>query len=413
MTDRFAQQPSWLNSLATLLLMIFASVPVDAAKPVKVSVTQAIPSEGEQGAVGLLVTVKGKNFAPGAIVKFLKSGSKDTAGVTVTSALFVDAETIDTTIDIDPAAFLGDFDIEVRLSGGGRGKGTELFRVNSSNGGGSGESDCSDGIDNDSDGLTDCEDDDCFTDNVCGQRGGRTPNIPLVIAFAPFVGSSVEPSDLLDDGISNVYVDKVGVTADAGGAHPRRISMELSGSKKRNTRQLYIQFTCEDDLIGNCALLEEFSSLTGQAERLPLFEVIPYDANCPGSNALCPSYNVLTLPPDMPELMSFKAYITNGFAVMIEAASGIGGGTAVDAGRCLSILTPAERAAFREGCHEVSGSGYPFCNTLVTAFDDNPQEDDGNDRWTVQAEGIRALICTDDVPIGTTTLYFEFEAEKK
>ena len=117
MTDRYRPTLLSPNLMAAAVMILFTIAPTYAAKPLKVKVTQAIPNEGGQGVTGLVVTVKGANFAPGATVKFLKSGTKKTAGIVVTSATVIDAETIDTTIDIESTAFVGGFDIEVRLSG--------------------------------------------------------------------------------------------------------------------------------------------------------------------------------------------------------------------------------------------------------------------------------------------------------
>jgi len=104
-----------------------------AAPPPKIQVTAAIPNEATQGTVGLGVQIKGQNFAPGASVRFLVSGSTSEGGIAVVDVTFVDSETLETTVDVDSGAAVGNFDIEVSLRGSGKGKGTELFRVTSSN----------------------------------------------------------------------------------------------------------------------------------------------------------------------------------------------------------------------------------------------------------------------------------------
>lgn len=94
----------------------------------QIQVSDAIPNSGEQGTVSLNVTIKGRGFKNGAIAKFLKAGTTDPAGVTVTSTQFVSSTDLLATVNIADTATIGNFDIQV-LSGGRTGKGTDLFSV--------------------------------------------------------------------------------------------------------------------------------------------------------------------------------------------------------------------------------------------------------------------------------------------
>jgi hypothetical protein len=112
---------------ATALLLWLASAPVAAQPPV--SVTGAVPAEGEQDTVGLLVKVTGKNFGQGARTDFFRSGTSDPAGVTVRSSRVVSSGEIEATVDIAPGAALSKFDIRVTNTNGRSGKGSDLFTV--------------------------------------------------------------------------------------------------------------------------------------------------------------------------------------------------------------------------------------------------------------------------------------------
>jgi len=125
-----------LAQLAAAVLLALCSVTLSSAapQPPKIQVTAAIPSEAVQGTAGLGIQIKGQNFAPGASVRFLVSGSTSEGGINVIDVAFVDGETLQATVDVDAGAAIGNFDIEVQVRGSGKGKGTELFRVTSSSG---------------------------------------------------------------------------------------------------------------------------------------------------------------------------------------------------------------------------------------------------------------------------------------
>ncbi len=102
---------------------------VPAAFAQTISVTEAVPPTGEQGALNLNVAIKGKGFKNGAKAKFYKTGATDPAGVNVKSTQFVSSTQLIANIDIADGAALSLFDIEVRNADGRTGKGTELFSV--------------------------------------------------------------------------------------------------------------------------------------------------------------------------------------------------------------------------------------------------------------------------------------------
>lgn len=107
------------------------------AGPLKVN--SAEPNSGVQGETHI-VTIKGVGFSNANKVRFLVNKSNsDTGKVEVTLLGVVDDETLTTEVVIPDGATVADYDIEVQLSSGRKGKGTTLFSVQSKdNGGGTG-----------------------------------------------------------------------------------------------------------------------------------------------------------------------------------------------------------------------------------------------------------------------------------
>lgn len=112
-----------LPVLAFLLLTVIAP-----AKAQEIQVTSANPPAAEQGTVNLNVTIKGKGFKNGAQAKWFVTGTTNPGGVRVNSTTFVNPTELIANIDVDDAATIANFDIEV-TSNGRTGKGTELFKV--------------------------------------------------------------------------------------------------------------------------------------------------------------------------------------------------------------------------------------------------------------------------------------------
>jgi len=117
-----------VGRVVLVLACLALSTLVATAQP-PVTVTAADPSTGEQETVGLIVKVKGKNFAAGARADFFKSSTSDPAGITVRSTRYVSSTEIEATIDIAAGAAVSLFDIRVTNSNGRSGKGSDLFQV--------------------------------------------------------------------------------------------------------------------------------------------------------------------------------------------------------------------------------------------------------------------------------------------
>jgi hypothetical protein len=97
-----------------------------------VAVTAADPSTALQGTTSLDVTVSGSGFDNSAEVNFLVTGTTNPGGITVKQVAVRGSKKLIATIDVSPDAVVNNFDIEVTLSGGRKGKGTTLFKVQAS-----------------------------------------------------------------------------------------------------------------------------------------------------------------------------------------------------------------------------------------------------------------------------------------
>jgi hypothetical protein len=146
--------------------------------------------------------------------------------------------------------------------------------------------------------------------------------------------------------------------------------------------------------------------------------VRPYKVNCPETpetlqNGECP--DVFTMPGDgRPELMNFRLSFGGG-EFLIEVASAIGGGGALDPGRCLSLLSEDQRTSFlNQHCREPLGDPAD-CNVSVAASKSTMGGE--NDAWRVVANDVTALIClrnnNTSTVLGKATLTFGFTAIDK
>lgn len=94
-----------------------------------VEVTSVVPSQTEQGTIGVVVTIGGLNFTKGSQVAFYVTGTTNPGGVAVKSVRYKNTKTLEATIDVaSDAQTQLKFDVQV-MSNGRTGKGTELFKV--------------------------------------------------------------------------------------------------------------------------------------------------------------------------------------------------------------------------------------------------------------------------------------------
>lgn len=107
-------------------LLLFVS---SLAQAQDVEVNSADPSSAQQGTVDLDVEIAGSGFDNSAAVEFFVTGTTNPGGITVKNVKVRGNKKIIATIDVDDAAIVDEFDIEVSLSRGRKGKGTTLFSV--------------------------------------------------------------------------------------------------------------------------------------------------------------------------------------------------------------------------------------------------------------------------------------------
>ena len=128
--------------LIMALVVGFFWIETHAAKPEKVEVTAANPNAALQGEA-LDVVISGSGFGHGSTVRFLVTGTRDDTQIGVGSVDYDEVSgALVASIQVDDAAQVVDYDIEVRTSSGRRGKGTTLFRVRHRDGGGSDHAEC-------------------------------------------------------------------------------------------------------------------------------------------------------------------------------------------------------------------------------------------------------------------------------
>jgi len=412
--------------------LLWVSNASGAKPPRVVTVTEFDPGSALQGQ-DLDLTISGSGFDDGSTVRLLipatATDPEDDTQVEVTGEiLFVKgkgkAEKLIVPIHVLNAAPDVNYEVEVTTSGR-RGKGTDLFKVElnttSENRSETGTTECNDGIDNDNDGFTDGEDSDCFGAFDPDQpKTSRGKSEPLIVTLDD------EPGDNLMSDDNGGYVNGQNhVKAAAGGQRPHRIQVVFR-NHGNNLRKVTVTVWCQPipesgaggDRIDRCG---ELADIYDDPFKLTVgyhFAVIPYTVNCPESDTPCP--DVFTMG-ESTQLMSFKLF--KGLAPTIEAASDIGGATVIDPGRCLSLLTTAQRNAFldRNCKNTVDGTVVPTpenCNVTIKALDIVDQDgvvgqDGENDFWEIDADGIKALICADGIVYGQTTLTFGYDALKK
>jgi hypothetical protein len=120
---------AWKTVLsACLTLAVLAIAPAVAAPSSRVTVTAAAPSAAYQGDM-LDVVVTGSGFDPSAKVQYFVSGTTNPGGITVKAVRYANSGELITTLVVSSDADLANFDIQVTLDNGRKGKGTTLFKV--------------------------------------------------------------------------------------------------------------------------------------------------------------------------------------------------------------------------------------------------------------------------------------------
>ena len=115
-------------TLTCLSLLAVGLAPIGAAFA-QVKVTAATPSSAYQGTISLDVVVSGSGFDSSAKAQYFVTGTTNPGGITVKKVVFRKSTEIVTTIDVAEGAILANFDVQVTLSSGRKGKGTTLFAV--------------------------------------------------------------------------------------------------------------------------------------------------------------------------------------------------------------------------------------------------------------------------------------------
>ncbi len=110
-----------------LFLLGFAVMATSQAQDVQVN--SADPSSAVQGTIDLDVEIAGSGFDNSAVVDFFVTGTTNPGGITVKKVKTRGSKKIIATINVADTATVVDFDIEVSLSSGRKGKGTTLFSV--------------------------------------------------------------------------------------------------------------------------------------------------------------------------------------------------------------------------------------------------------------------------------------------
>jgi hypothetical protein len=117
----------WLVK-AVFFAALLTVMPLGVAQA-EVTVTSATPSSTLQGTVSLDVEIAGSGFDSSAQVDFLVTGTTNPGGITVKKVVARGSKKLIATIDVAEDATATDFDVQVTLSGGRKGKGITLFKV--------------------------------------------------------------------------------------------------------------------------------------------------------------------------------------------------------------------------------------------------------------------------------------------
>ena len=240
-----------------------------------------------------------------------------------------------------------------------------------------------------------------------GGGGGTTPIVADIVS-----GSALDP-----DLVGSMYSDSErDIKANAGPG----IFINLRGTGNDPRTVLvgdeFVEFgiACTNPDLGEgviiggengCNFLDGLDRQTFGVQRADVFLAArPYAVNCPeGGECL----DVFSLSDGDSAEMGFAVVFSEG--VRLDIASAVGGFTAKNPGRCLSVMTEAERRAFlATSCDPATN-----CNVTVTAHASVPGGP--NDSWNIVAANDTGLICNlfpDVFVIGVATgVTFEIQAD--
>jgi hypothetical protein len=119
---------AWKRIIQLVVAVLLLAAPVDAVLA-QVKVTAATPATAYQGTVSLDVVVTGSGFDRSAKAQYFVSGTTNPGGISVRGVTYRSSTELVTTIDVASSANLSNFDIQVTLESGRKGKGTTLFSV--------------------------------------------------------------------------------------------------------------------------------------------------------------------------------------------------------------------------------------------------------------------------------------------
>ncbi len=240
-----------------------------------------------------------------------------------------------------------------------------------------------------------------------GGGGGTTPIVADIVS-----GSALDP-DLVG---GSMYSDSErDIKANAGPG----IFINLRGTGN-DPRTVLVGIACTNPDLGGdvgkiggengCKFLDDLDRQTFGVQRADVFLAArPYAVNCPDpENGEC--LDVFSLADGASAQMGFTVVFDEG--IRLDIASAIGGTTAKNPGRCLSIMTQAERIAFLAAFCDANTDD---CNVTVTVM--GTDTDDRNDSWDIVAENDTGLICSHRTPgevfvIGVATgVSFTIEAD--
>ena len=226
-----------------------------------------------------------------------------------------------------------------------------------------------------------------------GGGGGTTPIVADIVS-----GSALDP-----DLVGSMYSDSErDIKANAGPG----IFINLRGTGN-DPRTVQVNVTCTNpnlsgEIIGGTTGCADFMQDVVDGVRDPVFGVQrpdvsltarPYAVNCPeGGECL----DAFTMGLGLSESIQMGFAVGFDEGVLLDIASAVGGFTAKNPGRCLSVLTADERTAFLDEFCGGAGGDIEDCNVTVAAM--GTDSDGRNNSWDIVAGDMvtgddTGLIC--------------------